>query len=213
MVNELISRECAIANSFKRYFTGVPCSRGHVSERATVNSTCVECSKAAKKAAHARDPSIAIARRRANYAKNPEGQKAVMREYYRAAIAADPGYNRETYAATRVNRIAASLRWSRENPAARRAQHAKRKAAQRNAVPCWYSEFDEFVMIEAAGLALQRQRITGYAWHIDHMIPLQAKEACGLHCASNVQVIPGGPNISKNNRMMLTEPGEWLRLL
>lgn len=43
---------------------------------------------------------------------------------------------------------------------------------------------------EAAALCRDREAATGFAWHVDHMIPLQAKEACGLHCATNLQVIP-----------------------
>jgi hypothetical protein len=41
---EIISRADAKARGLKRYFTGKPCIEGHVSERATSNGTCCQCS-------------------------------------------------------------------------------------------------------------------------------------------------------------------------
>lgn len=41
----LRARGEARATGAKRYFTGLPCRRGHVAERQTVNGTCVECLK------------------------------------------------------------------------------------------------------------------------------------------------------------------------
>lgn len=40
---QLISRSEAKTKNLKRYFTGEKCKRGHVSERKTSNSTCVNC--------------------------------------------------------------------------------------------------------------------------------------------------------------------------
>lgn len=85
----------------------------------------------------------------------------------------------------------------------------KRNAAKLNATPGWYGELDEFVTREAADLCRLRELATGVAWQVDHMVPLQAREACGLHCAANLQVIPARMNISKKNRMIFTEPFEW----
>jgi len=41
---KIITRKEAIAKGLKRYFTGKPCKRGHVSER-SVKSSCLVCSK------------------------------------------------------------------------------------------------------------------------------------------------------------------------
>lgn len=40
---ETISRQSAADQKLARYFTGEPCKRGHLSERYTVNTGCVEC--------------------------------------------------------------------------------------------------------------------------------------------------------------------------
>lgn len=92
----------------------------------------------------------------------------------------------------------------------RAAGQAKRRARKLNATPPWYGELDEFVMREAADLCRLRELATGFAWQVDHMVPLQAKLACGLHCAANVQVIPAALNTAKLNRLIMTEPLEWL---
>ena len=67
------------------------------------------------------------------------------------------------------------------------------------------------VISEAYALAEQRKKETGIDWHVDHMYPLQGRRVSGLHCALNIQVIPGFMNASKRNRMIMTEPLEWLR--
>lgn len=40
---DLISRQEAIAQGLVRYFTGNPCSKGHISERRVIGSSCLEC--------------------------------------------------------------------------------------------------------------------------------------------------------------------------
>ena len=40
---ELISRDDAAAAGFKRYFTGVPCRRGHIAQRYVSTTSCVDC--------------------------------------------------------------------------------------------------------------------------------------------------------------------------
>lgn len=53
----------AQARGDKRYFTGLPCSRGHVAERMTSNGTCVECAYAHRRA-HSEYDRTADAKRR-----------------------------------------------------------------------------------------------------------------------------------------------------
>lgn len=106
--------------------------------------------------------------------------------------------------------LAASAAWRANNRDRRSATETKRRARKLQAMPAWFSEFDELVMLEAHELAGQRERATGFQWHVDHLIPLQARHACGLHISVNVQVIPACLNVGKRNRMVLTERLEWL---
>lgn len=76
---------------------------------------------------------------------------------------------------------------------------AKRRAVKRMAIPKWFGEFDDFVMKEAFSLARDRENETGIKWDVDHIVPLSAINACGLHCASNIRVIPAFINRSRKN--------------
>ena len=78
------------------------------------------------------------------------------------------------------------------------------------ALPAWSDELDVFVWQEAAHLVRLRKSATGIDWAADHMIPLAAKTACGLHVGRNCQVIPAYLNNRKNNKLIFTEPFEWM---
>ncbi len=97
-------------------------------------------------------------------------------------------------------KVEAVKRWNARNPDYVRASVLSRRAARVDRTPCWYGELDDLVMREAAHLSVLRQQRTGFAWHVDHILPLRGKTVSGLHAWNNVQVIPATLNLSKNNR-------------
>lgn len=104
-----------------------------------------------------------------------------------------------------------SRAWYRANKDKALAHNSRRRALERQRLPIWFGEWDKFVIAEAFDLAQLRLVATQLEWHVDHLIPLRARKASGLHCAANVQVIPGVLNQSKHCRMWLINPLEWLR--
>ena len=82
----------------------------------------------------------------------------------------------------------------------RNSTEAKRHANKLNATPPWLTE-KHFLDIKAVYFqARDCQIVTGESYHVDHIVPLQGKNVCGLHVPWNLQVLPAEVNIRKNNR-------------
>lgn len=75
----------------------------------------------------------------------------------------------------------------------------KRRTQQKN---IYNTELDIFVFEEALDLCKLRKEALGFKWHVDHIVPLNHKNACGLHVAQNVQVVPANWNLKKSNKNM-----------
>ena len=88
--------------------------------------------------------------------------------------------------------------------------HQRRKALIQPATPADFGEFDRFVLSEAEEACKRRAAMTGYAWQVDHMIPLARG---GAHAWHNIQVLPQRLNSWKCDRLVLTQPGEWVSML
>lgn len=78
-------------------------------------------------------------------------------------------------------------------------KEAKRRASKLNATPAWLTEDDDFIFNEIYEMRAIRSNDTGVTHHVDHIVPLQGKDACGLHVWWNMQLLPASENISKSN--------------
>lgn len=217
---EVIGKVEAKASSLNLYFTGKPCARGEVSARRVSDGACI-CNKCTD---HRR--ASKAARYEQNAEKNRETAKEVARQKrtnHRDAWLEEKRKYREAnrdkllakQRASRAGDVDAHRerrrKYAKQNPDVERASCARYRARKSSASPGWNKEFDNFVMLEAVDLCRMRGNSTGFDWHVDHMIPLLAENACGLHVGINLQVIPASMNMSKKNRMIYVEPGDWLK--
>jgi hypothetical protein len=78
--DEGVSRDEAKALGLKRYFTGVPCKRGHIAERSVRSGRCLECSRARTARWAAANPERVREKRRKHRAANLEKIREKDRE-------------------------------------------------------------------------------------------------------------------------------------
>ena len=80
------------------------------------------------------------------------------------------------------------------------AYEAKRRAIKMQRTPTWLTEDDNWMIEQTNEFAALRTKMFGFAWHVDHIVPLQGKLVSGLHVPWNLQVIPAVENIAKHNK-------------
>jgi hypothetical protein len=103
-------------------------------------------------------------------------------------------YKRQWYSKNKDRCAVVNAKWSSNNLHKKRAYRAKRRANILRATPPWANaEAIKRIYKEADFLC----NATGIKYEVDHIIPLQGKNVCGLHVASNLQVIKMVENRSK----------------
>ncbi len=80
-----------------------------------------------------------------------------------------------------------------------RERSAKKRSSRLLRVPLWFSEWDEFLYSVMVEEAISLEKLTGYKWHVDHILPLQGELVSGLHIANNFQLLPATVNLKKSN--------------
>ena len=90
-----------------------------------------------------------------------------------------------------------------KNPSIVLANTVKRRLVKIHRTPIWLTPDDHWMIEQAYELAALRTKLFGFAWHVDHIIPLQGKLVSGLHTPYNLQVIPGAENVRKLNHFVV----------
>lgn len=111
---EVITKKEARAEGLKRFYTGKPCKHGHIAEQYTANGKCVECERERGRKRR-KDPDY---RRKEN---------ETNRKWKRERYASDPDFRRKKNEASRE--------YARQNPEAKAAAKALRRATRLRAIP------------------------------------------------------------------------------
>jgi hypothetical protein len=90
--------------------------------------------------------------------------------------------------------------WRDKYPEKNLAKAIRYRASKDNRTVSWDKELTDLVVQEASHKCFLMQKLTGYTWHVDHVIPLNGKRVSGLHVWNNLAVIPASQNMSKSNR-------------
>ena len=186
------TRAEAKAQGATHYFTGKPCSRGHIAPRKT-KGACVECMKEDWATDNAR---------RAEKPKS-EAAKAAGRRYYEK--------NREAVIARAAGRPHNEVRQYKQkykdaNPELYKALTSVRKRRHRSATPPWITKEQKLEMRRMYLNAQRLTKLTGERYVVDHIVPLINPEVCGLHVPWNLRVMTQEENLRKSNKLLDTSP-------
>ena len=203
---QIIGREVAREQGLKRYFTGKPCSRGHVGEWHVSGGVCVECRLEQGRKHRADNPEKIREEKRKAYAANSEK----IREEKRKARAADPEKHRKQDRKNRaapLGQLRGACLHTGEKLELGKLNHSRLKLLGYG--PAEY--IARLVSTLPNGMTFDEARAAGY--QVDHIVPLAViNEACPMDKAGrkrafqmaqdldNLQMLPGAENKIKNAR-------------
>lgn len=180
-------RGTAKATGAKYYYTGKPCSRGHIAPRKTKGS-CIDCMK----------EDWALDNKKRSEKPKSEASKAAGKRYYEK--------NKEAVKA-RANarpveeRRAHKNKYKEANPELYKALVSVRKRRHRSATPKWITPEQKLAMRQLYLQAMELTKLTGERYVVDHIVPLISDEVCGLHVPWNLRVITQDENLRKSNKL------------
>lgn len=182
------TRSEAIKTGAKYYFTGTPCTRGHVAMRKAKGS-CVDCMK---------EDWVKDNAKRIGQPKSAASKAAGQRYYTRNKDAVIARANMRPPAEKRRYQ----KQWEVTHAAEMLAKNSVRKRRHRKATPPWITKAQKAEM-RALYLAAQRiTRDTGVRYVVDHNLPLQSDEICGLHVPWNLSIMTQEENLRKSNKIL-----------
>jgi hypothetical protein len=209
----LISRKSAIAIGLSRYFTGISCKRGHLAERRTSSSDCVECSKLRQASNKVRlykhehyqaNKENVLLRAKSNYEQNKTEKIAYSVEYQRKH--SKRIYQRDKIKIEQKNKDSPWL-----------VMHLRLRAglsSSLKAVGVTKKSSRTMVIVgrshEQFRVHIEKQFLRGMTWenrdmwHIDHIIPISKakceQDVISLYHFTNLRPMWAVDNIRKSNK-------------
>lgn len=174
------------------YFTGEPCKHGHIAARKT-KGACVECLKV--------EWTEALTRRAGYYAeynKSSAGVKA-KREYYARNTEA---VKTRAQARPTSEKHGHKQKYKIANPDLYKELVNVRRRRFRDATPKWLTAEQKLEIRFHYRMAIALSRATKVPHAVDHIVPLQGDNVCGLHVPWNMQVMTQGENLRKSNKLI-----------
>lgn len=129
---------------------------------------------------------------------NPQRTIDNNRNYYKKNRERELVKSRSRHQQNRQANCERARQWRQDNKDRVQAQLAKRRCAQKCAIPPWV-DFDEIESFYTEASQLTEQ--TSVSHQVDHTVPLNSDVVCGLHCADNLRVVTAEENNHKKNRL------------
>lgn len=221
---EVVNRKEARALKLKRYFTGIPCKNGHTSEKFTVNGTCVTCfyirnkkytdnhlkeiSEYKKKHYKLNKNNYKTHHRNWKIKNNPDFLKKEFYRKKRLKIKNKAKENGELCYFTGVPCIYGHISYRYvSNDTCKECTtkiHSKRHKGIRNANSKAYRVRKIQRLPKWANLNTIKNiyKNCPEGMVVDHIIPLQGENVCGLHVENNLQYLTISENTQKGNKFV-----------
>ena len=172
---------------------------------------CPECNAIWFKEYRKNNPEIVKRNRRTTHFRNHEENKQKLRDYgannkerkkeydkiYREENSEKIKKNREEYKSKYPEKVKSAIKNHYENN-----KHvyigysAKRRTSKRNATPNWFEKEKIEALYEKCKWL---ECLTGIKYEVDHIIPINNENVCGLHVWANLQILDKKLNRKKSN--------------
>jgi len=152
-------------------------------------NNCIECEKKKANDFYNNNKQHCSERAKKYYIKNKEHLKNKSRLQWESIK------NTEEY---KTWKVLYGVKYRDKNRAFLTAREAKRRATKLKATPS-YADLDNIRIVYEKAKWLET--ITGLKYEVDHVIPLQGKNVCGLHIWENLQLLEKSLNCSKSNKL------------
>ena len=130
------------------------------------------------------------------YAKNSQKICSKTSKYKKINADKVKESNNRYYETNKTKVLKKSSEWAKNNREKCNLNLMKRIAQQKQAVASWFET-------EKVALVYKKAKEWGFA--VDHIVPLQGKNVCGLHCWANLQLLDQSLNSAKGNREFPTD--------
>lgn len=215
----IISRQAARLAGLTRYYTGIPCKRGHVAERYVSTSQCSLCQNAHRREYYHRDPAAETAKVMAYYWANRDEVRAKRNAYdkanpdkKRAMFKAWYDRNRDARAALKAAQRLADpethkaryKRWAEANHEQVLANVRRRQVRKKEAVGRYTGAEIKALFKKQGGKCAYCRVVLKKGYHADHIIPISKG---GSNWISNIQLTCS----DCNHRKWAKDPIAWAR--
>jgi 5-methylcytosine-specific restriction endonuclease McrA len=188
---QIISRDDAKKSGLAYYFTGLPCSKGHVAKKQVSSYSCYECATNRKKEKEERR---GIIRRPRNEEERKERRLAALKKYEDANPEKLKESQRKYKAAHPEKRKTTVASWQKRNPEALRIKQQNRRA-QKFLGGGVSKGIQKKLFDLQRGLCPCCLMPLGEDYHLDHRMPLALG---GEHEDRNMQLLRAICNLQKS---------------
>lgn len=155
---------------------------------------CIICAKK-----YSKDFSEDVAKKRARYLRKREQVLEQKKEYYKKNREEIRAKQSEYVSKNREKLLLANRQWRKNNPEKARANDVKNRYNRYQAIPPWLTDEQQREINAIYRKCKMITRETGIKHHVDHIIPINGRNVCGLHIPDNLQILTASENCSKKN--------------